>query len=90
MMMQPDDKFVQAVTEDNELDQDIERLCSSKAEEFKLLGYDAVNGKDIWLCVSDKYSKIGTPQLHEMVNDILSLKVTQYMNWITMRMYKGL
>lgn len=76
--------------EDKELNETLENLCNSKAEEFHMLGYDAVDGKEIWLCVSDKYNKIGTPQLHEIVNDILSLKVTKFMNWLTMRMYKGM
>lgn len=76
--------------EQEELNEMIERLCQSKAEEFKMLGYQEINGKDIWDCVSDKYAKKGTPSLHVVVNDILSLKTTQYMNWITLRMYKGL
>lgn len=67
----------------------VEQLCNSKAEEFAMLGYDAVTGQEIWDCVSEKYRK-GTPALHQIVNDILSLKTTQFMNWITMNMvYKG-
>jgi hypothetical protein len=67
----------------------IEQLCESKAEEFRLIGYDRVSGQDVWECVSDKYHKNGTPPLYQVVNDILSLKVTQFMNYITLNMYRG-
>ncbi|WP_337950992.1 post-transcriptional regulator [Paenibacillus sp. HWE-109] len=74
---------------DTELNEIIESLCLSKVEEFILLGYDHVSGKDIWDCVSDKYRKTGVPSLHQIVNDILSLKSTQFMNWMTISMYRG-
>jgi hypothetical protein len=67
----------------------IEQLCESKAEEFRMLGYEQVRGADVWECVSDKYLKKGTPPLHVIVNDILSLKVNQYMNFITLNLYRG-
>ncbi|MDF2925100.1 MAG: hypothetical protein K0R57_4014 [Paenibacillaceae bacterium] len=67
----------------------IENLCYSKADEFRLLGYEHVSGLDIWDCISSKYAKTGTPPLHQIVNDILSLKTTQFMNWMTMRAYTG-
>lgn len=72
-----------------EMNRMIEQLCVSKAEEFRLIGYDQVTGADVWECVSDKYHKKGTPPLYEVVNDILSLKVTQFMNFITLNMYRG-
>lgn len=75
---------------ETELNEMIERLCESKAEEFRMLGYHEIHGKDVWDCVSDKYAKKGTPSLHVIVNDILSLKANQYMNWVTLRMYRGL
>nr|WP_218093087.1 post-transcriptional regulator [Paenibacillus solanacearum] len=72
----------------DELNQVIEEICRSKAAEFRMLGYEQVTGKEIWECVSDKYGKIGIPPIHRIVNDILSLKVTQFMNWMTMSIYK--
>ncbi|NEW04531.1 hypothetical protein GK047_00645 [Paenibacillus sp. SYP-B3998] len=74
---------------DYELNEVIESLCLSKVEEFIMLGYEHVTGKDIWDCVSDKYRKVGTPPLHQIVNDILSLKSTQFMNWMTLSAFKG-
>jgi hypothetical protein len=70
-----------------ELNQWIERLCITKSEEFHLLGYEHVTGQDVWDCVSNTYSK-GMPRLHQIVNDILSLRVTKFMNWMTMSIYK--
>ncbi|MGO4498066.1 post-transcriptional regulator [Paenibacillus sp. 2RAB27] len=74
---------------DQELNEIIESLCLSKVEEFILLGYEHVTGKDIWDCVSDRYRKTGLPSLHQIVNDILSLKSTAFMNWMTISMYRG-
>ena len=69
--------------------EDITLLCKSKAEEFQMLGYEYVSAEDIWACVSSKYKKTGQPNLHKIVNDILSLKPTQYMNYMTMEAYRG-
>lgn len=73
---------------DEELNRTIEQLCLSKAEEFRMLGYEHVTGEEIWACVSDGYTKKGVPLLHQIVNDILSLKVTRFMNWMTLQAYK--
>nr|WP_029191764.1 post-transcriptional regulator [Paenibacillus elgii] len=74
---------------DEELSRVIEEICRSKAEEFRMIGYEQVTGEEIWECVSDKYHKTGVPPLHRIVNDILSLKATQFMNWMTMSIYKN-
>ena len=68
---------------------DIELLCSSKAEELQMLGYEYVTSSEVWECVSAKYKKSGKPGLHQVVNDILSLKPTQLMNYLTMEAYRG-
>ena len=72
-----------------EYDRQLELLCQSKAEEFHLMGYNAVTSKEVWQCVSEKYKK-DIPPLHQIVNDILSLKITTFMNWMTMNAYKGI
>jgi hypothetical protein len=74
---------------DEELVRVIEELCNSKAEEFHLIGYEHVTGQEVWECVSEKYNKTGQPELHELVNDILSLKVMKFMNFMTISAYKG-
>lgn len=79
-----------AALSEEDLEQIVEELCRSKADEFMLLGYENVTGREIWECVSDKYKK-GVPRLHQVVNDILTLKTTDYMNWMTMNVvYKGI
>lgn len=80
---------VQAALSEAELNAMVEQLCESKAEEFRMLGYENVSGQDVWECVSDKYHKSGFPPLYAVVNDILSLKITQFMNFITLNMYRG-
>jgi Post-transcriptional regulator len=82
------EKETEAVLSEMELNEVIENICNSKAEEFRMLGYEHVTGREVWECVSDKYHKTGVPPLHKVVNDILSLKVTQFMNWMTMSIYK--
>lgn len=76
--------------ESDELSRIIEELCLSKADEFSLLGYEGVTGKEIWEFVSERYQQTGIPPLHRLINDILSLRVTQYMNWLTLSAYKGI
>ncbi|GAB7386512.1 hypothetical protein BSNK01_03470 [Bacillaceae bacterium] len=71
-----------------ELSPEIQNLCRSKAEEFALLGYGRVKGEDVWNCVCAGY-KDGLPRLHRLVNDILSLKTTKFMNWLMLNAYKG-
>ncbi|WP_314587170.1 post-transcriptional regulator [Paenibacillus terrigena] len=74
---------------DQNLDEVFAQLCQSKAEEFHLIGYEHVTAEEIWECVSNKYVKKGMPQLHQVVNDILSLKATSFMNYMTMAAFKG-
>ncbi|CAI8973365.1 ComN-like post-transcriptional regulator [Brevibacillus sp. IT-7CA2] len=62
-------------------------LCVSKAEEFALLGYDNVAAEDIWECVTNGYKVM--PPIHQLVNDILSLKTNKYMNYLMIQMYKN-
>ncbi|GAX91463.1 post-transcriptional regulator [Effusibacillus lacus] len=73
--------------DDKELTAMIEELCHSKANEFRLLGFE-VEGEDIWKCVSSRYKK-EMPPLYQIVNDILSLKANKYMNWAMLEAYKG-
>jgi len=70
------------------LNKQIEELCNSKAEEFAFMGYENMTGRDIWQCVSEKYQEDNLPALHQIVNDILTLKVTTFMNWLTLHAYK--
>lgn len=64
----------------------IEEICNSKADEFHMLGYESVTGRDVWDCVSSKYKEL--PPLHRLVNDIMSLRATGFMNWMTLSVWK--
>lgn len=72
-----------------ELEHTIQSLCADKADEFALYGYEHVTAEEIWQCVSEKY-KGEWPPLYRMVNDILSLRVEKFMNWMTINAYKGI
>ena len=74
---------------DQQLSDAIDELCSSKAEEFRLIGYEYVTSTDIWNCISHMYKKEGIPPLHKLVNDILTLKATTFMNYLTISAYRG-
>lgn len=75
---------------EDELNEVIEQLCLSKAEEFHLLGYEHIEGREIWAYVEDRYKKTGVPNLNRLVNDILSLKITSFMDWMTMNAFRGI
>ena len=57
----------------------------SKQEEFQLLGYPEVKGRDIWMYLTKKKWKKPNPEIraHEVFQDIMSVKVADYMNFAT-------
>lgn len=61
-----------------------------KYEEFRLLGYDRVTIEQIWECLLQKKWKKWSEEkkLYELVNDILSLSVGEYMAFLTMESYR--
>jgi hypothetical protein len=73
---------------ESELMQCIEDLCNSKAAEFRFFGYENVTGEQVWACVSENYRR-GWPRLNRLVNDIMSLKATRFMNWLMVSVYKN-
>jgi hypothetical protein len=66
---------------------EIQKLCQVKAEEFHLLGYEEVGQKDIWECAMSSFK--GQRRLHDVVAAVLGLQVGKFMNWMTMRAYRG-
>jgi len=70
------------------LKEKLKEVLESKVDEFHLLGYESVTEEDIWACVTSKYQETWPP-LHHLVNDIFSLKVTDFMNWLTVGAYRG-
>ncbi|MDO3409003.1 post-transcriptional regulator [Saccharibacillus sp. CPCC 101409] len=63
-------------------------LCRGKAEEFQYLGYEQATWEDVWHCVNGKYAGRQEPPLHRIVNDILTLRVNGFMNYLTLAALK--
>ncbi|QQE81354.1 hypothetical protein GI364_16065 [Alicyclobacillus sp. SO9] len=62
-------------------------LCQVKASDFRLLGYEEVNGGTVWDCVKSRNK--GDIPLYQMVDAILSLQIGTLMNHLTISAYKG-
>ncbi|WP_172193972.1 post-transcriptional regulator [Saccharibacillus qingshengii] len=63
-------------------------LCRDKAEEFHYLGYEQATWEDVWRCVNRKYAGAQDPPLHQIVNDILTLRIDGLMNYLTIAALK--
>ena len=57
----------------------------SKKDEFQLLGYEHVTVEQVWDCLfNKKWKKFKQEKrMFEIVNDILSLSINEYMAYIT-------
>jgi Post-transcriptional regulator len=64
-------------------------VLHSKVEEFKLLGYSRATREDVWNCLTKKVWK-GDPEkrLYQVVEDILHLRSTIYMSYLTVQSYQ--
>ncbi len=62
----------------------------SKQEEFQLLGYPEVEGKDIWMYLINKKWKKPNFEIraYEIFQDIMSVKVAHFMNYVTIEALK--
>ncbi len=70
--------------------QQVEPVLQSKMEEFILMGYDRVSLQEIWDCLhKKKWKKKEDKFLHEVVADILSLSVGDYMSYLTIEAFKA-
>lgn len=59
-----------------------------KYDEFRLLGYERVTLEQIWECLWQKKWKTKEKKLYELVSDILSLSIGEYMAFVTMSSYR--
>jgi hypothetical protein len=68
----------------------VEPALLSKLEEFRLLGYDAVSENGLWeFLTKKKWKKVKEEiRLYEIIDDILAVKVSDYMNFATIETYK--
>lgn len=68
----------------------IQPVLSSKMEEFHMLGYEEVTENDLLGYLEmKKWKKEKELSLHQVVNDILSVKITQVMSYVTIESYKS-
>ncbi|MBX9985121.1 MULTISPECIES: post-transcriptional regulator [Priestia] len=68
----------------------IQPVLSSKMEEFHMLGYEEVTENDLLSYLEmKKWKKEKGLSLHQVVNDILSVKITQVMSYVTIESYKS-
>ncbi|WP_102345440.1 post-transcriptional regulator [Bacillus sp. Marseille-P3661] len=68
----------------------VKPAIESKVEELRLLGYDRVTEEEVWDCLHKKvWKKNNVKALHEIVEDILTLKVGTYMSYITVKAYQA-
>jgi len=60
-----------------------------KYDEFRLLGYEQVTHEKIWECLRQKrWKTLEEKKLYELVSDILSLSIGEYMAFLTMSSYR--
>ncbi|MEH7379817.1 post-transcriptional regulator [Bacillus sp. JJ1533] len=66
-------------------------FLKSKLEEFKLYGYESVKEEELWEFLKNKTwrKEKEEKRLHQIVNDILSIKVGDYMNYATVEAFKS-
>lgn len=64
-------------------------VLNSKTNEFLMMGYSQASNDDIWNCLEKRVWK-GNPtkRLHEIVQDILHLSSSIYMNYLTINAYQ--
>jgi hypothetical protein len=62
----------------------------SKLEEFQLLGYDKITEPQLWdFLIKKKWKKAKEEiNLHEVIQDIMSVKVSEYMSFATVEAFK--
>ncbi len=69
----------------------VEPALISKLEEFELFGYDKVTEAELWEFLTKKrWKRVNEERkLHEIVNDILSLNVSDYISYATIEAFKS-
>jgi hypothetical protein len=69
----------------------VEPALLSKLEEFQLLGYDSVSEEGLWdFLLRKKWKKVkDEKKLYEIVDDILSVRVSDFISYTTIETYKN-
>lgn len=69
---------------------EVQPAMKSKLEEFRLLGYEAVREEELWkfLLMKKWRKKQEGMKLFEIVNDIMTVKIGEFMNYSTVEAFK--
>lgn len=69
----------------------VEPALVSKLEEFRLLGYNEVSESELWgFLTRKKWKKVKEDiKLYEIIDDILSVKVSDFISFATIETYKN-
>ncbi|MBM7701399.1 post-transcriptional regulator [Metabacillus iocasae] len=69
----------------------VQPAITSKIEEFHMLGYKEINENELWNYLQQKkWKKLKEePPLYQIVNDILSVKIMDVMNYVTIESYRS-
>ncbi|GAA0334266.1 hypothetical protein GCM10008967_26320 [Bacillus carboniphilus] len=70
---------------------ELKPALDSKVSELKLLGYKKVTEDQLWTyLLSKRWKKLGgEARLHQLVNDILSVKPQEFMSFQTVEAFKS-
>lgn len=68
----------------------VKPVLNSKIEEFHILGYDTIKEDDLWVFLTKKKWKKPSEEIRisELVQEILNVKVADYMNYATIEAFK--
>lgn len=68
----------------------VQPALKSKLDEFSLLGYETINEQELWKYLTKKkWKKVQEDiKLYEVVQDIMSVNVGEYMNFATIEAFK--
>ena len=70
----------------------VEPVLESKADEWRMLGYERASKEDVWNIFIARLPRIEVPErirFHWIVAEIFHLKTHDYMNWLTISAYKA-
>lgn len=68
----------------------IQPVIESKLEEFHLIGYEDVTEVELWAYLNQKkWKKRQEFSLHQVVSDVLTVKITDVMSYVTIESYKS-
>ncbi len=68
----------------------VKPVLLSKLDEFRLLGYDSISEDELWeFLIRKKWKKVNDERkLHAIIQDIFSIKVSDYLSYRTIETFK--